>query len=190
MTVDVEMPPPPPPPELSLLEVCVGAGVVDVCVSETTTTLVTTWPPAFVVTMAEVTGLAAAVVLAAALVGVAAGWAFACVDDFCAAATGDVVGVVACCEVGEAAGVVVVAACGDVESGEVDAAATGAGAAAAAWRRSKTLFRAGESSIKPLWLWRTRRKVRRAARIPKNCALKPARMMGGRNRGERKERAW
>jgi len=178
MMVDVEMPP--PPPELLLLEVCVGAALVDDGVSETTITLVTTWPFESVVTMAEVSAAVGAVALVAALVGVVVVWAPACVLAFCAADVWGVVDVEVCCEVVDelAAGVVVVdAAWGVDESAAFDAAATDAGAAAA-WRCSKT-FRAGETSIESLW--RTRTKVRRPARvtrIPKNCAFKPARMIG------------
>ncbi len=176
MMVDVEMPP--PPPEL-LLEVCVGAALVGDGVSETTTTLVMTWPFESVVTMAEVIGAVGAVALVAALVGVVVVWAPACEVAFCAADDWDDVGVEACCEIDElVVGVeVVVAAWGVVESAAFDAAGTDAGAAAT-WRWSKT-FRAGETSIKSLW--RTRTKVRRLARvtrIPKNCAFKPARMIG------------
>ena len=178
MMVDVEMPP--PPPELLLLEVCVGAALVDDGVSETTITLVMTWPFESVVTMAEVIGAVGAVDLAAALVGVELVWAFACVD-FCAADAWGVVDEEACCELDELVLVLVLvledAAWGVCESAALDAAATDAGAAAT-WRWSKT-FRAGETSIKSLW--RARTKVRRPARvtrIPKNCAFKPARMIG------------
>jgi hypothetical protein len=87
MIVDVDMPELPPPPELLLPEVDEGgAEEAAATPSVAKTTLVTTWPPAFVVTRAEVTVAGVSVAeLLAALVGVLEVCAGACVVDCCAA---------------------------------------------------------------------------------------------------------
>lgn len=141
MMVEVEIPEPPPPELLPLLpaELCVLEGVG---VLATVTMLVMTWPPASVVTRAEVIVDGVAALLPAELEGllllvepVAAACEVDCgccaVDDCCAgvedcwgcalvAAGAALVAVGCCCVVAACVGVVVAAAAGDVFAGAAE----------------------------------------------------------------------
>jgi hypothetical protein len=178
---------------LLLLPAALDEGLAEVVgVSVTTTTLVTTWPPASVVTRADVTVVGIAAAEVAALEGLLEVAAGACddddccccaVDDGCAALVEDC----CCCALEEAGAALVDAAAGVVGVSDVawDAAAAGevfaATEAETPWRRKMSRAAACSLSTRsPRDTTTGIRQPARVSRMPKVCAVDPVRILGRR----------